>query len=81
MRRRIIFVDFNNSDTKGRLRLNLDGTIESLKKENVKLENGLELIFDDECELQINGVVEYSECESIWVAKIDWNKLKTLRTQ
>jgi hypothetical protein len=67
-------VDFNNADTEGKVRLNTVGTFRDLKTNNVKLENGLKvLLYDDD--LEALGIVEFSENESIWVAKIDWNIL------
>lgn len=70
-----IFVDFHNSDAEGRLRLNCIGTIEDLSVQKVKLQNGklLKLYSED---LEVDGIIEYSQSENLWVAIIDWNEIK-----
>jgi hypothetical protein len=71
-----IFADFNNTDRKHRVRLTTVGTLEDLERMNIKLEPGLELILDDNDELVTHGIVEFSEEENIWVAKINWDEFK-----
>ncbi|GEM_PF-609084 len=70
-----IFADFHNADKKGRLRLNCMGTIEDLSRQNIKLQDGQLLILYSE-ELEADGVVQYSEEETLWVAVIDWQLLR-----
>ena len=70
-----IFADFHNADEQGRLRLNCVGTIEDLSRQNIKLEDGQLLALYDE-ELEVDGVVQYSQEESLWVAVIDWKKIR-----
>ncbi|MEG4044247.1 hypothetical protein [Microcoleus sp. Pol17_C1] len=70
-----IFADFHNADEQGRLRLNCVGTIEDLSRQNIKLEDGKFLALYDE-ELEVDGVVQYSEEESLWVAVIDWKQIR-----
>ena len=70
-----IFADFHNADEQGRLRLNCVGTIEDLSHQNIKLEDGQLLALYSE-ELEVNGVVKYSEQENLWVAAIDWKQIK-----
>jgi hypothetical protein len=70
-----IYADFNNADSSGRLRLNCQGTTNDLQKSNIQLQEGLHLIFTDD-ELEAEGIVAYSKNEEIWVATIDWSKLK-----
>ncbi len=70
-----IFADFHNADEQGRLRLNCVGTIEDLSRQNIKLEDGQLLALYDE-ELEVDGVVQYSKEESLWVAAIDWNQIR-----
>ena len=70
-----IFADFHNADEQGRLRLNCVGTIEDLSRQNIKLEGGQLLALYDE-ELEVDGVVQYSEEESLWVAVIDWKQIR-----
>jgi hypothetical protein len=69
-------VDFNNADKEGRVRLSTYGALKDIREKNIELRNGLELLLDDEDEFLIPGIVEFSEDEGIWVAKIDWNLLK-----
>lgn len=70
-----IFADFHNADEQGRLRLNCVGTIEDLSSKNIKLQDGQLLALYDE-ELEVDGVVQYSEEENLWVAAIDWKQIK-----
>ncbi|TFF38508.1 hypothetical protein [Mucilaginibacter psychrotolerans] len=70
----IIFADFNNADMQGRVRLNTRGTFEDIKTFNIDLRPGLNVVLDDKDELTIEGVLEFSEEENIWVAKINWNE-------
>lgn len=70
-----IWADFHNADEQSCLRLNCVGTIEDLSHQNIKLQNGQLLTLYSE-ELEVDGVVQYSEEESIWVVAIDWKLLK-----
>ena len=70
-----VFVDFHNADEQGRLRLNCIGTIEDLARQQIELENGQRLVLYGE-DLEVDGVVQFSEDEKIWVVAIDWNQIK-----
>jgi hypothetical protein len=70
-----IFADFHNADQQGRLRLNCVGTIEDLSRQNTKLQDGQLLTLYSE-ELEADGVVQYSEEESLWVAVINWQQIR-----
>ena len=70
-----LFADFQNADKQGRVRLNTKGTFDDLSKHNIILKPGLEVLLNDGDNLAVKGVVEYSEGEKIWVARIDWNKI------
>lgn len=70
-----IFADFHNADEKGRLRLNCVGTIEDLNRQNIKLQDGQLLTLYSE-DLEVDGVVQYSQEESIWVALLDWKQIR-----
>lgn len=70
-----IFVDFHNADEQGRLRLNCIGTIEDLARQQTDLENGQRLTLYSE-DLEVDGVVQFSEDEKVWVATIDWNQIR-----
>jgi hypothetical protein len=70
-----IFVDFHNADEHGRLRLNCIGTIEDLARQQTELENGQQLMLYGE-DLEIDGIVQFSEEEKIWVAVIDWDQIR-----
>jgi len=69
-----IFIDFHNADEQGRLRLNCIGTIEDLSRQP-ELENGQRLMLYGE-DLEVVGVVQFSEEEKIWVVEIDWNQIR-----
>ena len=75
-----IFADFNNADIKGRVRLNTYGTMESIKKNGIFFKKGLEILLSDDDSLEAFGIVEFSEEEKIWVAKIDWDLIKPTTT-
>jgi hypothetical protein len=70
-----VFADFQNADSQGRLRLNCIGTIEDLSRQGTKLIDGENLSVYSE-ELEADAVVTYSDEEKIWVATIDWDKIR-----
>ena len=70
-----IFADFHNADTAGQLRLNCIGTIEDLARQQIELQVGQLLTLYSE-ELEVDGAVQYSESEKVWVARIDWNQIR-----
>ena len=70
-----VYGDFHNADAKGRLRLNCVGTVEDLAQQQIVLKDGLALTLYSE-ELEVEGVVEYSTDERVWVAVIDWSAIK-----
>jgi hypothetical protein len=70
-----IFADFQNADSQGRLRLNCIGTIEDLSRHGTKLIDGCKLSIYSE-NLEADAVVEYSDEEKIWVATIDWDRIR-----
>ena len=70
-----VFADFHNADVKGRLRLNCASTVADLKRQGIALQNGQSLIIYSE-ELEVEGVVHYSEEEKLWTAVIDWNAIQ-----
>jgi len=70
-----VFADFHNTDTVGRIRLNCIGTIEDLASKGISLQSGQELTLYSE-ELEVDGVVEYSQLENIFVVVIDWDKIR-----
>jgi len=79
-----IYADFQNADGRGRIRLNCVGTAQDLARQQVQLRDGLrvELYADDADdagrseELQVSGVVEFSQDEQCWVAVIDWDAIR-----
>jgi hypothetical protein len=74
----IITVDFNNADSEGRLRLSIAGALADIKRMNLQLQNGLEVILNDNEGLETIGIIQYSDTEKIWVAKIDWDKIRNV---
>ena len=75
MKKSRIFADFHNADMKGRLRLNCAGTLTDLACQKTILQDSQRLIFYSE-ELEIDGIVQYSDEENLWVAVIDWNTIR-----
>ena len=72
-----IFADFHNADGQGCLRLNCAGTTEDLNRQNIELSNGQLLALCSE-DLEVEGVVQYSTEEHLWVAAIDWEHIRTV---
>ena len=72
-----IFADFHNADNQGRLRLNCIGTVEDLARQNIELQDRKLLTLYSE-DLEVEGVVQYSTEEKLWVAAIDWNAIKQM---
>ena len=70
-----VFADFHNADVQGRLRLNCIGTIEDLARQRIELHNGQLLTLYSE-DLEVDGVVQYSTQENLWVAAIDWERIR-----
>jgi hypothetical protein len=70
-----VYADFHNADEQGCLRLNCIGTLEDLSRQQIEFCGGQSLIFYSE-DLEVAGVVEYSEEERIWVGRIDWDAIR-----
>jgi hypothetical protein len=70
-----VFVDFDNANAQGCLRLNCIGTIEDLTLQKIELKDGqlLKLYSED---IEVDGTVRYSPTENLWVAVIDWNEIR-----
>ncbi len=69
-------MDFHNADSLGRVRLNTNGTLKDINRLKITMQPGLTLELNDQDSLTTFGVVEYSEEEKIWVAKINWSDLR-----
>jgi hypothetical protein len=72
--------DFNNADAAGRLRLNCVGTVEDLSRLGTDLRDGLAVTLRDE-ELEAEGIVQYSNADQSWVARIDWGTVHPRRAK
>ncbi|MDZ8140160.1 MAG: hypothetical protein RM049_33535 [Nostoc sp. DedQUE04] len=70
-----VFADFHNADAEGRLRLNCIGTMEDLANQSIELRDGQLLTVYSE-DLEVDGVVQFSEEEKLWVAAIDWDRIR-----
>jgi len=68
----IVRVDFQNADKSGRVRLNTAAALADLRRQQVTLEAGAELLLVD-AELSAKGRAVFSENEGIWVAAVDWD--------
>lgn len=77
MKKPRVFADFHNADVKGRVRLNCTGTEEDLACQKISLQEGQSLILYSE-DLEVDGVVRYSEKENLWVAVIDWDAIREI---
>jgi hypothetical protein len=57
-----IYADFNNADSKGRLRLTVQGSLSDIEKQKIRLRDGmLIVVYDDE--LSADAEVTFSEEE------------------
>jgi hypothetical protein len=72
MKPKRIYVDFHNANKQGHIRLNCQGSIESLLGLDLILEIGDKVVLYDE-ELEVEGVIDYSIEEQIYVAIINNN--------
>ncbi|MGH7965735.1 MAG: hypothetical protein ACRERD_28625 [Candidatus Binatia bacterium] len=70
-----VYADFHNADVQGRLRLNCVGTVEDLAQQQIVLRDGLLLTLYSE-DLEVEGQVQYSTEENLWVAVINWNAIQ-----
>ena len=75
MKKPRVFADFHNADAQGRVRLNCVGTVEDLTCQKIFLAEGQSLILYSE-DLEVDGVVRYSQKENLWVAVIDWDAIR-----
>jgi hypothetical protein len=73
-----VFADFHNADVYGRSRLNCISTVEDLARQSIELQNGQRLTVYRE-DLEVEGVVQYSAEENLWVAAIDWGAIRELQ--
>jgi hypothetical protein len=71
----LIYADFNNRDSSGRLRLNTNGTLRNLKEKNIRLVRNMTLKVSDG-DLIVEGIVGFSNTEDIWVIEIDSQNIK-----
>jgi len=69
-----LFAEFHNRDSKGRVRFT-NGTERDIERLNIKLKPGLKVILDNSEGMTIEGVVEFSDEENIWVMKYDHSLL------
>ncbi|MCE7985698.1 MAG: hypothetical protein DYG89_31355 [Caldilinea sp. CFX5] len=74
MKKPKIYIDFQNADIQGRLRLNCTGTIEDLARQRVVLRPGQTFLLYSE-DLEVEGTVIYSVEENLWVAVINWDDI------
>ena len=70
-----IYADFNNADSRGCLRLNCVGTIQDLSRQGIRLHEGLKIVVHDE-ELEADGEAHFSAEEKVWVATINWERVR-----
>lgn len=72
-----VFVDFNNADRQGRVRLNCVGTVNDLNRLGIVLREGTQMLLA--CiELATEGTATYSAEEGLWVARVDWDRIRSL---
>lgn len=69
-----IYGDFNNADKLGRIRL-LESSKDDIRKAGLTFVGGMEIEVSDG-DISSKGIVRFSKDEKIWVAEVDWNKIK-----
>ena len=72
-----VYVDFHNTDSAGRVRLNTVGSIEDLSRQGIILRDGLAVRLYCE-EFEVNGTVEFSGEEHVWTARFNWDERREL---
>ena len=72
----VIFVDFNNADEKGRVRLSTNGSLNDIKNKNIELVEWKKVLLDDYDDLKTFGTLYFSNEENIWVAEINWDDIQ-----
>jgi hypothetical protein len=72
-----LWVDFQNADREGRVRLNCAGTTEDLDRQRLVFREGLALILYCK-ELEARATVVYSTDEHLWVAKLEPRTIRKL---
>lgn len=70
-----VFADLQNADPQGRVRLICAGTVLDLAQQHIRLNDGLQLTLYCE-DMEVDGVVRFSNDEQIWVAVIDWQAIR-----
>ena len=75
-----VYADFHNADRQGRLRLNCIGTVQDLSRYQIKLQEDLVLTLYSE-DLEVEGQVQYSSEENLWVAVIDWDAIREVESE
>ncbi|MBE9037135.1 hypothetical protein IQ246_18910 [aff. Roholtiella sp. LEGE 12411] len=73
------FADFHNANAQGYLHLNCIGTIEDLGNQSIELQDGQLLTLYSE-DLEVDGMVQFSEEQNLWVAVINWDSINLLMT-
>ncbi len=73
-----IYGDFNNTDSNGNIRLNVNGSLDDIERQKIELKDGMAVVITD-FELEISGYTKYSIKEKIWVACVNWFELKELK--
>ena len=69
-----IYGDFNNRDELGRIRL-LESSQEDIVRLGLVPNDGMEIEVHD-FDLSADAIVRFSDIEKIWVAEIDWEKIR-----
>ncbi len=70
-----VYVDFQNADSAGRIRLNTTGSLRDLSALSGGPSEGLVVRLESE-ELRATGVMRFSSDEQIWVAELDWSEVE-----
>jgi hypothetical protein len=70
-----VYVDFQNADASGRVRLNTAGSLRDLAALSNGPTDGLMVRLEAE-ELRASGVLRFSAEEQIWVAELDWSEIE-----
>lgn len=79
-----VYADFHNLDDPNRLRLTCAGTLADLSRQGIELREGLVLtLYMDDAddrgqpnELLAEGVAHYCPHEQVWVASVDWDRVR-----
>jgi hypothetical protein len=81
-----LWVDYNNIDIHDRVRLDCEGTLKDIERQQLAMQEGVPVtLWDDDADdqghpllVEVDGVLEFSPEDACWVAKVNWKGIRYL---